>query len=102
MRDPSQKLALTFQGYANPIGERVGVAGNFREKLETEEDYKRLFAFYRKEILPKNRDKIDMLREIGKKKRMVLMCFEFSKDLCHRGILSEELEKELSSKVTHL
>ena len=79
----------------------LGIEGQHRQNLGNEADYKQLFEFYRKQILPKSMDKVRMLCELGGKKRIALMCFECDKAQCHRGVLSEALE-ESGIRVTHL
>lgn len=79
----------------------LGINGKQRKHLETDADYKELFEFYSKDILPKQLDKVKTILELGKKKRIALLCFEQDKDHCHRSIVSKELEKQGIS-VTHL
>lgn len=79
----------------------LGINGEQRKHLKTNADYNELFEFYSKNILPKQTDKVKIISELGKKKRIVLLCFEQDKDHCHRGVVSRELEKQGIS-VTHL
>jgi len=79
----------------------LGINGEQRKHLETDADYTELFKFYSKDILPKQSDKVKMILELGKKKRIALLCFEQDKDHCHRGVVCRELEKQGIS-VTHL
>ena len=62
--------------------------------LKTDADYAELFGFYNREILPKQGSKLNVIIELGKKKRVALLCFEKDKVRCHRGIVSRELEKQ--------
>jgi uncharacterized protein (DUF488 family) len=79
----------------------LGINGVHRKELGTNSDYEKLFAFYKKEILPRQADKVESLFELGKKKRIALMCFEQDKDRCHRGIVSESIEN-MGMPVIHL
>ncbi len=79
----------------------LGINGEQRKHLDTDADYKELFEFYSKDILPKQTGKVKTILELGKKKRIALLCFEQDKDHCHRGVVSRELEKQGIS-VTHL
>lgn len=79
----------------------LGISGEHRKELNTDSDYEKLFAFYEKTILPKQTEKVKMLQELGKKKRIALMCFEQDKKNCHRGVLSKWLEQK-GVLVTHL
>jgi len=79
----------------------LGINGEYRKNLEDEKDYKQLFAFYRKELLPKNMEKLKVVADMGKKKRIVLMCFESEHSMCHRGVLAEKLTS-MGFKVGHI
>lgn len=79
----------------------LGIDGEHRKGLNASHDYEKLFIFYKNEILPKQTDKIETLAELGKKKRIALMCFEQDKAYCHRSILSESIENK-GMTVTHL
>jgi len=69
----------------------LGIRGEYRRKFK---DYTKLFAFYREEILPKQISKVEELADLGKQKRIALLCFEKNKDNCHRGVLSEKLGED--------
>ncbi len=79
----------------------LGISGEHRQSLETAEDYAKLFEFYSASILPAQMHKVKELAELGKNKRIALMCFEADKTKCHRGIVSEKIE-QLNKTVTHL
>lgn len=79
----------------------LGIIGEHRKQLETDSDYKKLFEFYEKKVLPMHVEKITKLIEFGKIKRISLLCFEKDKNFCHRGILSNHLQ-ENGHLVTHL
>lgn len=80
----------------------LGIAGEFRKSLDVKEDYTKLFEIYAKEMLPKNtKDAMEVL-ELGKRKRIALMCFEKDFEFCHRGILSKKMEELGSIRVEHL
>ncbi|MDE1859750.1 MAG: DUF488 family protein [Candidatus Micrarchaeota archaeon] len=79
----------------------LGIEGSYRKNLEKNEDYERLFDFYSKELLPKQWGKVKDIAEMGKGKRVAMLCFEHDKNHCHRGVVSSELEKG-SVMVKHL
>jgi len=79
----------------------LGINGEYRKNLETDKDYEKLFALYKKEMLPKNEEKAKEVAKLGKEKRIALMCFEADKCHCHRGVLAEKLE-DWGMKVEHL
>jgi uncharacterized protein (DUF488 family) len=39
--------------------------------------------------------------KLSKQKRVVLMCFEANKNMCHRGVIAKNIEKQ-HGVVTHL
>ncbi len=79
----------------------LGISGEHRKNLESEGDYSKLFQFYSTAILPDQIHKVNKLVELGKHKRIALMCFEADKNKCHRGIVSEKIE-QFNNTVTHL
>ncbi len=79
----------------------LGVEGELRKNLNSPEDYKRLFEDYRKRVLERNPEEISRIIGMEKEKRIALLCFEKDSEMCHRGVVSEELEKQ-GVKVTHL
>ncbi len=79
----------------------LGITREHRKNLETNEDYAQLFNFYSTAILPNQMHKVEELTELGKHKRIALMCFEANKNKCHRGIVSEKIE-QFNNTVTHL
>ncbi|VVB65701.1 Uncharacterised protein [Candidatus Gugararchaeum adminiculabundum] len=80
----------------------LGISGEFRKGLDSDADYVKLFEFYQSSILPKQAKKVEEVYELGRKKRIALLCFEQDKGHCHRGVLSKELERCYGVQVTHL
>lgn len=79
----------------------LGIDGENRKNLDTDEDYAKLFQMYENEILPSHMDDFSRVVELGKEKRIALMCFEHSVDHCHRGVLARKLQ-QLGCEVAHL
>jgi uncharacterized protein (DUF488 family) len=77
----------------------LGINSFYRKNWKN--DYKKLFELYENTLLPKQVNKINELAEIGRNKRIALMCFEKNKEQCHRNILSKKLEN-LGINVIHL
>ena len=69
----------------------LGVKGEKRKNLDSIEDYKELFKEYNS-TLPNKHKQIKEIIDLGKKKRIALMCFEEDKNMCHRGVISDFLE----------
>jgi uncharacterized protein (DUF488 family) len=68
----------------------LGIESDKRQKLETREDYNKLFKEYKKN-LPNKQTELNYLEEQGKKERIAIMCFEKDPSYCHRGQISEYL-----------
>ena len=63
-----------------------------KKKLETKEDYNKLFFEYEKTL--KNKQKhLQKIIELGKNNKIALMCFEKDINMCHRNIIKKQLEK---------
>jgi uncharacterized protein (DUF488 family) len=80
---------------------QLGIEGENRKKLDTYEDYQRLFEFYKASILSRQTENLRMLEKLGKTKSIALMCFEADKNFCHRGVISQKLE-ENGLEVVHI
>lgn len=94
----SQRLDKVGIQYENI--KSLGIEGSLRKNLNSNEDYKKLFIMYREQLADKKED-IDKVIELGKENRIALLCFERDKNMCHRGVLAEELDKK-GMLVAHL
>ena len=73
----------------------LGINSHLRKNLETEQDYKKLFSVYKKEVLPFSRSELDhILNYLNNKKRIALTCFEAEPEMCHRHCISSTLQKK--------
>lgn len=77
----------------------LGIDGSQRQNLETKQDYEKLFEEYRATIGDKQGE-LSQLRELSMKDRIAIMCFEHSPDMCHRGEIAKEMEKQWGSELT--
>tara|TARA_R110002050_G_scaffold45957_8_gene108380 strand:+ start:210 stop:1094 length:885 start_codon:yes stop_codon:yes gene_type:complete len=74
----------------------VGINSNKRQQLETQTDYDRLFADYRKTTLSETDEaQLQILGLLKKHKRIALTCFEAEPCQCHRSHLAEAIAKSL-------
>jgi uncharacterized protein (DUF488 family) len=70
----------------------LGIESIQRNKLETKEDYKRLFDNYKNTVLVATSEKQkSLLSRIEKTGRAALMCFEADPEMCHRSYLANSL-----------
>lgn len=82
-----QKVGIKYVHFPD-----IGIPGSFRKNLETSSDYSKLFDIYKREILSKNKERLNEIISLSKSDRVALMCFEKDVKKCHRGIISEELK----------
>lgn len=84
---------------------KVGIQSEQRQKLNTQDDYDKLFAVYRNTNLTKTREaQLAILNLLKEKKRIALTCFEANICQCHRKHLAEAIEKlpGFDFKVEHI
>ena len=67
---------------------KLGIESDKRQKLDTKEDYEKLFGEYRK-TLPNRKNELNYVNNAGKNERIAIMCFEKDPEYCHRGQISE-------------
>ena len=80
----------------------LGIPGEYRKNLESQQDYEELFEFYKREILPSGKEKTRELADLVSRQRVALLCFESDKNCCHRGVLAKALEELSGKEVVHL
>lgn len=72
----------------------VGIQSEQRQELNTQSDYDKLFAVYRKNNLSKTTaSQVQILNLLKEHKRIALTCFEANICQCHRKHLAEAIEK---------
>ena len=84
---------------------QVGIQSNQRQELNSQTDYDKLFAVYRKNNLSKTTDtQSEILNLLKQYKRIALTCFEANICQCHRKHLAEAIEKfpEFHYEVKHI
>jgi len=79
----------------------LGIDGGLRDNLFTVDDYQNLFKQYEATTLMQQNKHVMRIIELGKKHRAALMCFEENKNMCHRGIIANFIEKQHGA-VTHI
>lgn len=80
--------ALTRKGILYLHLKALGSPTLIRKQLKHDLDYKAFFTAYEKHLDGQN-DTLDVLRQIVEShKRVCLMCFEKSQDVCHRSSLA--------------
>lgn len=72
----------------------LGITSQSRQKLNTKEDYKKLFSFYEKKTLPLRENELKrIIINLNRKKRVALTCFESDPSFCHRHCISVSLKR---------
>jgi uncharacterized protein (DUF488 family) len=72
----------------------LGIDGELRENLFTITDYQKLFKQYEATTLVQQHEQVLRIIKLGEKHRVALMCFEANKNMCHRGIIANSIEKQ--------
>ena len=111
-RNPlSRKFGFTQRSLSNLLPKfdieylhlpELGIEAESRKHLDSKNDYKALFANYKK-TLPSRRAGLDRIMEqLRKHKRIALTCFERNPQLCHRHCISDFLDRHNRITVRHL
>lgn len=79
----------------------LGIDGGLRENLFTITDYQNLFKQYEATTLVQQHEQVLRIIKLSEKHRVALMCFEANKNMCHRGIIANYIEKQYGA-VTHI
>lgn len=70
----------------------VGIQSEFRQELKTQNDYDKLFDFYRKENLTRTTNsQFQIIELLKQEKRIALTCFEANINQCHRKHLAQSI-----------
>ena len=76
----------------------LGIESDKRTQLNTEEDYHKLFADYKK-TLPTRKVALDNVYELlYKNTRIALMCFERNPQMCHRHIIRDYINQTYNTR----
>lgn len=71
----------------------VGIQSEYRQDLNSQSDYDKLFAYYRKQNLAKTTEtQIAILDLLKRNRRIALTCFEANICQCHRKHLAEAIQ----------
>ncbi|MCZ2355363.1 MAG: DUF488 domain-containing protein [Bacteroidia bacterium] len=100
-----------LQRFCNSLGieyvhyPEVGIQSEQRQELNTQADYDKLFAVYRKNNLTQTTSsQVKILNLLKEKKRIALTCFEANICQCHRKHLAEAIENlpDFDYEVKHI
>ncbi len=71
---------------------QLGIPSEYRQSLETQADYDKLFKLYEKTILSKNLNFVEEISSIiDAKKRVALLCYERDPKQCHRTRVANKI-----------
>lgn len=76
----------------------LGIPSELRKDLEDKDDYKKLLEKYTNK-LDFNMEQLNFLKELSKKHKIALMCFEKDPEICHRSVVGKRL-KNMGCEVT--
>ena len=78
----------------------LGIPGELRRNLDTQDDYEQLFKHYEQEVLPQNTESIQQLtRLVTEYKRIAITCFERAHVQCHRDRVAKAVATEAPPQV---
>lgn len=98
LADYLKKVSITYEGMPD-----LGIPVDYRENLETDSDYQKLFAFYDTKLLPLQVDKLEKISELVKKGyKVALTCFEKDYNHCHRYRIAKRLNKDYQFNIINL
>jgi uncharacterized protein (DUF488 family) len=83
----------------------VGIKSEFRQELNTQSDYDKLFTFYRNDCIPKTKAAQEQIVDLlNRHQRIALTCFESNINQCHRKHLAEAIAQFpcFSYELTHI
>ena len=74
--------------------ETLGIEGKLRKNLATKEDYASLFRNYKEKIRKGRMAELEEIAVLGSEKKVAILCFEHDGTMCHRSVVSAELERK--------
>ncbi len=80
----------------------LGIPSQRRRDLEGPDDYRRLFDWYRDEILPSAETEMERLGGEMRSRPTVLVCMEADPRMCHRTRVAEEVARRTGLSIRHL
>lgn len=79
----------------------LGIASEFRQDLQNQDDYDALFAEYEREWLPKQAGALQAIQSwMSEGERVALTCYERLPHQCHRHCVSEAIEAMSQNEVS--
>jgi uncharacterized protein (DUF488 family) len=74
----------------------LGIDSAKRQDINDMNDYKKLFADYKQNTLPRQETALQKLYDIYQEdRRVALTCFEANKDMCHRSVIIDYLQEQM-------
>jgi uncharacterized protein (DUF488 family) len=80
----------------------LGIDSGSRKNLVTRRDYQMLFKRYEATTLKEHSKEVKRIIGLGEDHRAALLCFESDVNLCHRGVIARDIEKQQKKEVIHL
>jgi uncharacterized protein (DUF488 family) len=82
----------------------LGIESSNRKNLNSAQDYRDLFSYYERSLLPQKQKELGQVYSIIKKnnERTALTCFEKDHNMCHRSIIAKQNIITDSFEVAHI
>ena len=98
LADYLKKVSIAYEGMPD-----LGIPSAFREHLDSDSDYQKLFDFYEVELLPLHIDKLKKIADLVKEgHKVVLTCFEKDYNHCHRYRIAKRLREDFQFEIVNL
>jgi uncharacterized protein (DUF488 family) len=81
---------------------QLGIEGQFRQNLHSQEDYVRLFEYYMKSVLSAQVNSILEIADLMREAPSVLVCQEAEPECCHRSYLAEAISARNGLPIRHI
>ncbi|MBI4153911.1 DUF488 domain-containing protein [Candidatus Woesearchaeota archaeon] len=94
------KRVLEDKGIGFIAVPEVGAPKEFRDKYYKKKQFEKFFRLYEQHIEKGGR--FGKLQAHINGERVCIMCFEEEPDMCHRHILANKLEEEMSAEIVHI
>ncbi len=80
----------------------LGISSEKRRDVHTHDQFRELFGYYEREILPEEADAVTRVAELVKTVPSVLVCMEKEAVDCHRSRLATRVASLTDLKIVHL
>ncbi len=82
---------------------KLGIKSELRYNLSSVNDYKNLFKDYKKDVIRREKNSLELIISLLKnKKRVAITCFEKKPEMCHRHCVADAVYKKTGQEIKNL